>query len=228
MARRAARTRPGEQLSSQARALADPTRYAIFRYLDEAPGLVGVAELTTHFGFNHNAIRQHLTKLRDAGLVIEATGAPSGPGRPALRYRPTPGAAERWDGANPFESLALLLVALLRGEGTPADVGHAAGQQLARQHGVEVDAVDVVEAVARRLGFEPRRAARRDGVDIVLGRCPFASAAVVAPDIVCELHRGIAEGIAATAAGPVTVTGLVIRSPQRAGCRLQLRLADTA
>src|SRR4029077_11616868 len=129
-------------------------------------------------------------KLRDAGLVIEATGAPSGPGRPALRYRPTPGAAERWDGANPFASLTLLLVALLRGEGTPADVGRAAGQHLARQYGVEADAVEVSEPVARRLGFEPRRAARRTSGDIVLDRCPFASAAVVAPDIVCELHRG--------------------------------------
>ena len=85
---------------------------------------------------NHNAIRQHLAKLRDAGLVIEETSAPTGPGRPALRYRPTPGAAERWDGVNPFENLTLLLVALLRGEGTPAEVGFVAGQRLAREYGV--------------------------------------------------------------------------------------------
>ena len=216
-------TRHSDQLPSQARALADPTRYAIFCYLDEAAGPVGVAELTAHFGFNHNAIRQHLAKLRDAGLVIEEVGAPTGPGRPALRYRPTPGAAERWDGTNPYENLTTMLIGLLRGEGTPFEVGYAAGQQLAREHGVHADAPEIIEAVARRLGFEPRREASRAGVDIVLDRCPFATSATLAPDIVCELHRGLAEGIAAAAAGDTTVTGLVIRPPKRAGCRLQLQ-----
>lgn len=215
--------RPSTQLPSQAKALADPTRYAIFCYIDEARTPVGVAELTNHFGFNHNAIRQHLAKLRDAGLIIEETGTRSGPGRPALRYRPTPGAAERWDGANPYENLTLLLVGLLRGEGTPHEVGFAAGQRLAREHGVKTDVIEMIEAIARRLGFEPRRVeGRRRQVDVVLDRCPFASSAIVAPDIICELHRGLAEGIAATAAGHATVTDLVIRPPKRAGCRIQL------
>ena len=81
--------------TEQARALGDPTRNAIFRYIDAASDPVGVAELTDHFGLNHNAIRQHLAKLRDAGLVVEELAAPSGPGRPPLRYRPSPGAAGR-------------------------------------------------------------------------------------------------------------------------------------
>ena len=93
---------------------------------------------------------------------------------------------------------------------------------MAREHGAKVDAVEIIEAVARRLGFEPRRELRRAGVDIVLDRCPFATSATTAPDIVCELHRGLAEGIAETAAGDTTVIGLVVRPPKRAGCRLQL------
>jgi predicted ArsR family transcriptional regulator len=215
------RRRHSEQLGVQARALADPTRYAVFCYLDESAHPVGVAELTAHFGLNHNAIRQHLAKLRDAGLVVEEVGAPRGPGRPALRYRPTPGAAERWDGANPYENLTVMLVDIIRGAGTPYEVGLAAGARLAREYGVELDAVEIVEAIARRLGFEPRRAARRDGVDVVLDRCPFAESAVRAPEIICELHRGLAEGIA-SAAGGATVTGLVVKPPRKAGCRLQL------
>jgi predicted ArsR family transcriptional regulator len=228
MTARTRRPRHSDQLPSQARALADPTRYAIFRYLDEAASPVGVAELTKHFGFNHNAIRQHLAKLRDAGLVTEELGAPTGPGRPALRYRPTPGAAERWEGTNPYERLTKMLIGLLRGEGTPFDVGYRAGQELAREHGAKVDALEIIEAVARRLGFEPRREAHRLGsssVDIVLERCPFAASAVIAPDIICELHRGLAEGIADTAAGDIAVVGLVVRPAMRAGCRIQLRLA---
>jgi predicted ArsR family transcriptional regulator len=222
------RTRRSAQLPVQARALADPTRYAVFCYIDDARVPVGVAELTRHFGLNHNAIRQHLAKLRDAGLITETVSAPTGPGRPALSYRPTPGGAERWDGVNPFENLTLLLVDLLQGRGTPHEVGYAAGQRLAREHGVKVAVVEVIEAVARRLGFEPHREQQRRGVDIVLERCPFASSAIVAPDIICELHRGLADGIAATAAGDTTVTGLVIRPPKRAGCRIQLKLDDSA
>ena len=225
MAPRARRTQHSERLPIQARALADPTRYAVFRYLDEAAGPVGVAELTAHFGFNHNAIRQHLAKLRDAGLITEELATPSGPGRPALRYRPTPGAVERWDGTNPYERLTTMLVALLRGEGTPSEVGYRAGQELAREYGIKVDAAEIIEAVARRLGFEPHREPAPAGVDIVLDRCPFASGAVIAPDIICELHRGLAEGIAATAAGDVVVTSLTLRPPRRAGCRIQLQLA---
>ena len=37
-------------LQQQARALGDPTRYAIFRYIAEADAPVGVAELTDHLG----------------------------------------------------------------------------------------------------------------------------------------------------------------------------------
>ena len=96
-----------------------------------------------------------------------------------------------------------MLVGLLRGEGTPSEVGYRAGQELAREYGIKVDAAEIIEAVARRLGFEPHREPAPAGVDIVLDRCPFASGAVIAPDIICELHRGLAEGIAATAAGDV-------------------------
>ena len=82
-----------DEATEQARALGDPTRNAIFRYIDAASDPVGVAELTDHFGLNHNAIRQHLAKLRDAGLVVEELATPSGPGRPRA---PLP--AEPWRG----------------------------------------------------------------------------------------------------------------------------------
>ncbi|HRE03950.1 MAG TPA: helix-turn-helix domain-containing protein, partial [Ilumatobacteraceae bacterium] len=60
---------PDQDVLRQSRALGDPTRYAVFAYLRDAPGGAGVAELTEHFGLNHNAIRQHLAKLVAASLV---------------------------------------------------------------------------------------------------------------------------------------------------------------
>jgi predicted ArsR family transcriptional regulator len=209
------------RLTAQARALGDPTRHAIFRYIGRAARPVGVAELTAHFGFNHNAIRQHLAKLRDAGLLIEATEPPSGRGRPALSYRPVPGAAERWGSPSPYENLAGLLVELLHRGGTPFDVGFDAGVRLATEHGTDLDVIDVVEIVARRFGFEPQRSTRNARVDLVLDRCPFASVAASAPDIVCELHRGLVAGIT-SGDGGAAFRRLVVRSPLRGGCRIEL------
>jgi predicted ArsR family transcriptional regulator len=212
-----------ERVLRQSKALGDRTRYAILRYLVDAPQAVGVAELTGHFGLNHNAIRQHLAKLRDAGLATEELAAANGPGRPALRYRPTPGAEHRWDGPTPYEALARMLVEMLRGEGDAREVGRRQGARLARDHRRAGDAVAVMEAATRRLGFEPHREVTDVGVDIVLERCPFASPATDAPEIICEIHRGIAEGISASVRGSqVTVEGLVLQPPAKAGCRIQL------
>jgi predicted ArsR family transcriptional regulator len=211
----------------QGRALGDPTRFAVFRYVDEAARPVGVAELTDHFGLNHNAIRQHLAKLRDAGLVIEELAERSGAGRRPLRYRPAPDAAVRWGGTSVHEELSLLLLEVVRGR-PPREVGVDAGRRLARRAGAResADVVGMITDVARRQGFDPARAAddadhERDRVELVLRRCPLAAAATSAPDVVCELHRGILEGIAEESGDRMSV-GLVVRRPQRGDCRLQL------
>ncbi len=82
------------------------------------------------------------------------------------------------------------------------------------------DPVDRLEINAARHGFEPRRVERRSSVELVLGRCPFEATAA-APEIVCELHCGSAEGIAEASGGAVEVTDLVAHT-RRAGCRLKL------
>lgn len=210
-----------ERLGRQARALGDPTRFAVFRYIDESTVPVGVAELTRHFGLNHNAIRQHLAKLRDAGLLIEEVVASKGPGRPSLSYRPTPGAADRWEGTSAYQRLAALLLDVLRGASIH-DAGYAAGQELAAGVDAGTTASDAVEILTRRLGFEPYREHTADGTEIVLEHCPFAALAEHAPDVVCELHRSLAAGIA-DASGDGEVTDLVIRPPAIAGCRIVLR-----
>ncbi len=211
----------GEEVMRQGRALGDPTRFAIFRYLDESVTPVGVAELTTHFGLNHNAIRQHLAKLKAAGLVVEEVGVPDRPGRPPLRYRPAPEIALRWGGTSPYEDLSLLLLEVAGGR-PPREVGVEAGRRMARSARRDVDPLSLLEAITRRQGFEPVRETADDRVELVLGRCPLAEAANVSPDVVCELHRGMAEGIAREAGDHVEVSGLVVRPARRAGCRLQV------
>ena len=101
-------------LQLQAKALGDPTRHRLFRYIADAAAPVTVAELTGYAGLNHNAIRQHLAVLKDAGLVTEEAERRDRPGRPRLLYRLHPEAAGGWGTPGAYAWLAGLLSAALR------------------------------------------------------------------------------------------------------------------
>lgn len=207
----------------QARALGDPTRHGIYRAIDAAAQPLTVAQLTAAFGLNHNAIRQHLAVLCRAGLVVEDLAPPSGPGRRRLRYRVDPAAAAQWGGPNPYEQLALLLVEVLQGRPARA-VGYDAGHRLAARgrRGNGTDPLDAFIDLVARQGFEPHLDGNPDQPEVVLNRCPFATAAAADPDVVCDLHRGMVEGMADALHDDLAVSDLVVRDPRRAGCRIRL------
>ena len=217
--------RPNLQL--EARALGDPTRHRIFRYVAESAAPVGVAELTTYMGLNHNAVRQHLAVLVEAGLVVEELEPESGrPGRRRLLYRLHPEAAGAWGTPGPYEMLATLLAEALEAGESPREVGREAGRRTAMEFGAAAgDALDALELAMERRGFRPVRSAKGGKVDFVLGRCPFEDVAATNPESVCQLHLGLAEGFADVAGG-VDVVRLVAKNPRRAGCRLEVRAED--
>ena len=73
-------------MQQQAKALADPSRFALFAHIAKSGGPVVVTELTELLGFNHSAIRKHLAVLVDAGLVAESDELRQRPGRPRKQY----------------------------------------------------------------------------------------------------------------------------------------------
>jgi predicted ArsR family transcriptional regulator len=207
-------------LQVQARALGDPTRHEVFRYLADADRPVDVVELTEHLGLHHNAIRQHLAKLVEADLAVEATAARVGRGRPRLVYTVAPSAESRWGVTGPYERLTLMMAEIIRSGDSPVDVGRRAGGRVRAAPGAAADPVaGFVDAMARH-GFEPTATQRGDEVDIVLGACPFETTALADPDTVCGLHLGLAVG-AAEALGGVVVDELIRRDPRRGTCRLR-------
>lgn len=208
-------------LQQRARALGDPTRHRIFQYLADADRPVGVAELTSHFGLNHNAIRQHLARLVNAGLVLKDTGATGRPGRPRLIYRIDPTVDEWWGVAGPYQRLSVLLVDMITSGSNPEETGLRAGRELEVSSGQ--DPISTMQDAIARGGFDPRVRKRGDTVEYVLSNCPFAEAAAVDPDTVCRLHLGLARGLA-DQLEDVTVDDLVRRDPHRAGCRLRVHV----
>jgi predicted ArsR family transcriptional regulator len=214
-------------MQREARALGDPTRHRLFRYIAGAPGPVSVAELTGFVRLNHNAVRQHLTVLRDAGLVIGQAERRDRPGRPRLLYRLHPEAAGAWGTDGPYTWLAgLLSAAMRRGQG-PRQAGRQEGRRRATELAGPGDPAVLLEAEMTRRGFRPSRAGRAPAVELALSRCPFADIAAADPEIICQLHLGLAEGPAEGVDGLV-VDGLAVKKPQRAGCRLAVRREPAA
>ncbi len=214
---------PVSTLQQQARALGDPTRHAVFRHIVDADEPVAIAELTQRFAFNHNAIRQHLAKLVDAGLVVETTAPATGPGRPRLVYAVDPAAEGQWGTTGPYERLSRLLADIITTGLSPEEIGRRAADEF-RVPSPSGDVIADMTAAMARQGFAPDVRPVRGGVEIVLRNCPFESTARAARDTVCALHLGIAEGLADGTS--LVVDELVGYEPGRANCRLRVHVAD--
>lgn len=206
-------------LQAQARALGDPTRHQIFRVLADNGVAMTVNELTAGLGLHHNAIRQHLAKLVEAGLVVEKVGARGGRGRPPLIYEVDPTAGSRWDVVGSYERLAGWLTEVVSTGDKPIEVGRRVGRSQVDDHARGSGSLPELTRHLARHGFEPTP----DSDDeLVLNECPFASVAGVQPEVVCALHLGFAQGVADELGG-LTVTGLQRRPPEQAGCRVLVR-----
>lgn len=211
-------------LQQQARALGDPTRHRIFTYLVDAQTPVDVAQLTAHFGLNHNAIRQHLAKLVDAALVVESKHSSGAPGRPKLVYAVEPTAESRWGVIGPYQRLSKLLAEIIRTGDTPEEVGRREGVRL-RAEGIAAPGVPALERAMAQEGFQPQTQQKGDRIDIILQNCPFETTALDDPDTVCALHLGIVKGVTEVD-DELTVEELIAKDPRRAGCRLALRTGE--
>ncbi len=207
------------RVQQQARALGDPTRHAIFRHIATAGRPLGVAELNRTFAFNHNAIRQHLAKLLDAGLITESKAPRSTPGRPQLVYAINPAVEGQWGTKGPYERLARLLVEIIRSGETPQQVGRRVADEF-RVASPSGDVLADIAAAMARQGFAPEVVRTSRGGEVVLNECPFSATVLTDRDTVCSLHLGIAEGLAEHTDG--AVHELVAYDPVEAGCRIRV------
>lgn len=95
------------------KALADDTRYRLYRSLRRTGRPVSVQELATRLSLHPNTLRPHLRRLVDAGLVVREASRADGVGRPQARYSAI-GAVERDD--EPYRLFTEILSGLVRGQ----------------------------------------------------------------------------------------------------------------
>lgn len=157
-----------------------------------------LTELRALTGMHENTLRAHLQALLERGLVSRTKAPADGRGRPAWRYRSTPRAASS---AGEYAGLAAALAAALAHH-SPDPVGDAVaagvewGQTLAAsaapKGSSQSAARSQVVALFDGMRFAPSPPAADGGVR--LRRCPLLDAAKRYPEVVCNVHVGIARG----------------------------------
>jgi predicted ArsR family transcriptional regulator len=212
-----------EEMRLQAKAIADKTRFRIFEHIIDAARPVGIAELTEMLGFSHNAVRQHLAILIEAGLLAESTETRTIRGRPRKEYEPRADALDAFGSVSgSYVKLAELLLIVATSDLPPYVIGARSSSNVSLEPAAGLEGVvELLGAQLSRDGFEPRRAT---GFTTILGNCPYADVAAKNPEIVCELHRGLIDGYLSAQDPPIT-HDLVVKPPMNAGCEVQLRVS---
>jgi len=198
---------PSEALE-MAQALADPTRFQVYSRIAEAESPVTVKELTRVFPLHHSAIRIHLRKLQEAGLIVSETIHRRGVvGRPEISFRLGPrGINIVLPPRNP-QFLAELALEYGTSNGNDLDGLVTFGEEWGRKvvGGVyppldePVDwrlAVEHVAEALRGLGCVSR-VEEDDAGDYYLieSNCPFLPLSKSHAPTVCQIHQALIRGM---------------------------------
>jgi predicted ArsR family transcriptional regulator len=204
------------------KALGDETRYALYRELAVSTAPRSAGELADALDLHANTVRLHLERLKDAGVVDVEVIHRGTVGRPQHRYSLAPGAPGLGLDPPAHVLLAGLLAALAETAGADATAARSAGRAWGRQSAVRTTTRSpqpsrgCLNALAQeldRLGFEPAVDSDPEavgagtdggaGTRIEFLHCPFRELAEAYPELVCNLHRGICEGVAEAGRGTV-------------------------
>ena len=190
---RPARQAPGSRLSRP--------RARLLEVLQAQAEPTSLAALVSITGTHANTVREHLEGLRGAGLVRRSAAPASGRGRPGWLYEATELSHD--DPRPEYAGLAIALASVVvRTSPAPVEAAREAGCQWGRElaRSARADSAAAKPRSSRQavtdlfdqMGFaaEPGRSARV----VRLTRCPLLQAAHQAPEIVCSVHQGIAEG----------------------------------
>ena len=201
------------------KALGDDTRFAIYQELGRSPAPLSATELADRLALHPNTVRPHLDRMREAGLVEVEPIHRGTVGRPQLRYSLAPGAPGLGFDPPAHTLLAGLLAALAEQLGgdalDAANLGRRWGTDASGRRQSGRGCLAALVAELDRLGFDPVEQelgagdpdGRRVRVDFL--HCPFRELAEAYPELVCNLHRGIVEGVVAQGGRAARPTGMV-------------------
>ena len=190
------------------KALGDETRFSMYRELATSTRGCSAQELADSLGLHANTVRLHLDRLREAGLVeVEAVHRGT-VGRPSHVYSLAPGAPGLGFDPPSYTLLSGLLAALAERVGADGEEATAIGRAWGIEAGRRTRSRSCVKALSAemsRLGFDPVNEPSGATTDMAFMHCPFRELAEAYPELVCNLHRGISEGIVNEVGGGTVV-----------------------
>ncbi len=213
------------------KALADDTRYRLYRTLRLSGRPVSVRELSTRLSLHPNTLRPHLRRLEEAGLAASEVHRAASVGRPQVLY--TAVDREGREGRD-YRLLGEILSGLLTGarqreraEAVAREWGaYLVGKSVPRPgvRGRSGPNLAVLQEALAEAGFDPRF--RRRGaktVEISLRDCPFRDLLDEHQELVCAVHRGLLEGMLGASRPPLRLTAFEPLVERSAVCRLVAR-----
>ncbi len=210
--------------------LAEPSRRAILDILRIAGVPLSAGAIAGRVQLHVNSARDHLHRLRDAGLVRVTVAAPAGRGRPSLLYSLAPAHEAT---ADPWRAFAAAVADQVEAMPDPAHVWSSAGERWGAATATAVhdkpphDTIGAVTAILREAGFEPEVRTQDGIVEIRLNACPFLPVERRHLHAICGVHHGFLQGVLDGLGSKVQVTVLEpFAEPQVCIARLTLP-ADT-
>jgi predicted ArsR family transcriptional regulator len=204
---------PDPEILDISRALGDSTRFAIYRHITSSSTPTTVKELVDTFRLHHSAIRIHLHKLQESGLIVCRKLNRSGlVGRPQLAFLPSPKALNITLPPRDYRFLANLALDLAEGDGhTPEALdsfGLAWGRRYIRERGLtngplsHTEALDILCQEINSLGGSAwYEALNSDGFALVQTNCLFSDVAAEHSPSVCVLHQATIRGMLSELSG---------------------------
>ena len=189
------------------KALADDTRFRLYRFLKLAGRPASVREMAGRLSLHENTLRPHLRRLEEAGLVVREVRRSAAVGRPQTMYTAL---EPKGEGGRDYRLFAEMLAGLVRG---PKSLERARalaaewGAYLVTQGGPKPGTrlpsrrnLAILQEAMAKAGFEPRfrrtgEAGDGGGFEVTLRDCPFRELADDHRELVCGLHRGLLEGM---------------------------------
>jgi predicted ArsR family transcriptional regulator len=213
------------------KALADDTRYRLYRYLRLSGRPVSVRELSTRLSLHPNTLRPHLRRLEEAGLVASEVHRGATVGRPQVLFAALD--REGREGRD-HRLLGEILASLLtnarqreRAETIAREWGaYLVGRSVPRPgaRGPSGPNLAVLQEALAEAGFDPRfRRKSAKTVEISLRDCPFRDLLDEHRELVCAVHKGLLEGMLGASRPSLRMTEFEPLAERSAVCRLVAR-----
>lgn len=169
-----------------------PAARRVLEAMREQGRALRVGEIAPLVGSHENTVRSHLAELVERRLVTTSAAPVIGRGRPALRYAAGARPGTRTDEYRALTGAFAADLVRLDDGGTrrrARRIGRVWGERLHLPRAKGEPAR--LDAALADLGFGPER----EGEMVRLTTCPLLELAEENPDVICQVHLGLVEGL---------------------------------